>query len=145
MLISGLSGFICEDCAQQAHEIATENLKAAAAKRGGSQLDWRKLPKPADIKAYLDQYVIGQDDAKRYLSVSVYNHYKRLQQKREDDGVEIEKSNIIMVGATGTGKTLLARTIARLLKVPFTIVDATVWARTWRASSHASCKWPTAT
>ena len=128
MLISGLSGFICEDCAQQAHEIATENLKAAAAKRGASQLDWRKLPKPADIKAYLDQYVIGQDDAKRYLSVAVYNHYKRLaQDKGADDGVEIEKSNIIMVGPTGTGKTLMARTIATMLKVPFTIVDATVF------------------
>ena len=85
------------------------------------------MPKPREIKEYLDQYVIGQDEAKRYLSVSVYNHFKRLQQPVDDDGVEIEKSNIIMVGSTGTGKTLLARTIARLLDVPFTIVDATVF------------------
>lgn len=86
----------------------------------------KDLPKPEDIKTFLDQYVIGQDDAKRYLSVSVYNHYKRLLQKVTADDVEIEKSNIIMVGATGTGKTLLARTIAKLLHVPFAIVDATV-------------------
>ena len=85
------------------------------------------MPKPKEIKAYLDEYVIGQDDAKRYLSVAVYNHYKRLQQPEDTDGVEIEKSNIIMVGSTGTGKTLLARTIAKLLDVPFTIVDATVF------------------
>jgi ATP-dependent Clp protease ATP-binding subunit ClpX len=85
------------------------------------------MPKPTEIKAYLDEYVIGQDDAKRYLSVAVYNHYKRLGQKVDTDGVEIEKSNIIMVGSTGTGKTLLARTIAKLLNVPFTIVDATVF------------------
>jgi ATP-dependent Clp protease ATP-binding subunit ClpX len=87
----------------------------------------KKIPKPMEIKDYLDQYVIGQDEAKRYLSVAVYNHYKRLQQPADKDGVEIEKSNIIMVGSTGTGKTLLARTIARLLDVPFTIVDATVF------------------
>jgi ATP-dependent Clp protease ATP-binding subunit ClpX len=87
----------------------------------------KKVPKPKEIKAYLDDYVIGQDEAKRYLAVSVYNHYKRLQQPVTDDGVEIEKSNIIMVGSTGTGKTLLARTIAKLLDVPFTIVDATVF------------------
>lgn len=85
------------------------------------------MPKPREIKEYLDQYVIGQDDAKRTLAVSVYNHYKRLQQPDDEDGVEIEKSNIIMVGSTGTGKTLLARTIAKLLDVPFTIVDATVF------------------
>ena len=85
------------------------------------------VPKPNEIKEYLDQYIIGQDEAKKYLSVAVYNHYKRLQQPDEDDGVEIEKSNIIMVGSTGTGKTLLARTIAKLLHVPFTIVDATVF------------------
>jgi len=90
-------------------------------------LSMKELPRPTDIKAYLDQYVIGQDDAKRYLSVAVYNHYKRLLQPTSDDGVEIEKSNIVMVGPTGTGKTLLARTIAKLLKVPFTIVDATVF------------------
>ena len=128
LLISGIDGFICEDCAQQAYRIAQENLaakggdgKAAANKRQ------QKLPKPIEIKAYLDDYVIGQDEAKRYLSVAVYNHYKRLQQPDNSDGVEIEKSNIIMVGSTGTGKTLLARTIARLLDVPFTIVDATVF------------------
>ena len=87
----------------------------------------KNVPKPKEIKAYLDEYIIGQDEAKRYLSVAVYNHYKRLQQPEEKDGVEIEKSNIIMVGSTGTGKTLMARTIARMLKVPFTIVDATVF------------------
>ena len=93
----------------------------------GGDFELKEVPKPHEIKAYLDQYVIGQDEAKRYLAVSVYNHYKRLQQNIEDDGVEIEKSNIIMVGSTGTGKTLLARTIAKLLDVPFTIVDATVF------------------
>ena len=90
-------------------------------------LKQKRIPKPAKIKEYLDQYVIGQDEAKKYLSVAVYNHYKRLQQPDDDNGVEIEKSNIIMVGSTGTGKTLLARTIAKLLDVPFTIVDATVF------------------
>ena len=90
-------------------------------------LKQKRIPKPAKIKEYLDQYVIGQDEAKKYLSVAVYNHYKRLQQPDDDSGVEIEKSNIIMVGSTGTGKTLLARTIAKLLDVPFTIVDATVF------------------
>ncbi len=92
-----------------------------------SGFDMEGLPTPTEIKEYLDQYVIGQDDAKRHLAVSVYNHYKRLAQKKSDDGVEIEKSNIIMVGSTGTGKTLMARTIAKLLNVPFTIVDATVF------------------
>ena len=125
LLISGLNGFICEDCAEQAYNIAKQSAKMGQA---NPELDWTQLPKPIDIKAYLDQYVIGQDDAKRYLSVAVYNHYKRLAQNRQnDDDVEIEKSNIIMVGPTGTGKTLMARTIARLLKVPFTIVDATVF------------------
>lgn len=94
--------------------------------KNGSQLKLEDLPKPADIKKFVDQYVIGQEDAKRYLSVAVYNHYKRLMQPKGSDDVEIEKSNIIMVGSTGTGKTLLARSIAKLLKVPFTIVDATV-------------------
>nr|CRY98115.1 hypothetical protein [uncultured prokaryote] len=98
-----------------------------APKKQQQAFDMEGLPRPAEIKAYLDQYVIGQDDAKRYLAVSVYNHYKRLAQQKNDDGVEIEKSNIIMVGSTGTGKTLMARTIAKLLKVPFTIVDATVF------------------
>lgn len=123
MLINGISGAICDDCAQQAYEIVKEQTPASRSSFG---LDKRDLPKPEDIKKFLDQYVIGQDDAKRYLSVSVYNHYKRLLQKVTSDDVEIEKSNIIMVGATGTGKTLLARTIAKLLQVPFTIVDATV-------------------
>ena len=125
LLITGINGYICEDCTQQAYKILNEqewlkfdtNKKAAAV----------KVPKPQEIKKYLDEYVIGQDDAKRFLSVAVYNHYKRLQQPVGDDGVEIEKSNVIMVGSTGTGKTLLARTIARLLDVPFTIVDATVF------------------
>lgn len=145
LLITGASGLICEDCARQAFEIAHSSgvygpndglyddlpsdvpgvEKGQKGKNFPSSL--KKLPKPKEIKEYLDQYVIGQDEAKRYLSVSVYNHYKRLQQQHEDDGVEIEKSNIIMVGSTGTGKTLLARTIAKQLEVPFTIVDATVF------------------
>ena len=125
-LITGMNGFICDSCATQAYEITQEAL--GGAKRGGAatKLNLRELPKPLEIKEFLDQYVIGQDDAKRFLSVSVYNHYKRLLQKDGGDDVEIEKSNIIMVGSTGTGKTLLARTIAKLLHVPFTIVDATV-------------------
>ena len=123
MLINGISGAICDECAQQAYEIVKEQMPGKGSSFGLNQKD---LPKPEDIKAFLDQYVIGQDDAKRYLSVAVYNHYKRLIQKVTSDDVEIEKSNIIMVGPTGTGKTLLAKTIARLLKVPFTIVDATV-------------------
>ena len=122
VLISGVSGFICEDCAEQAHQIATEALKQL----GHPESPQLKLRKPEEIKAYLDDYVIGQDEAKKYLSVAVYNHYKRLLHNNDEDGVELEKSNIIMVGDTGTGKTLLARTIARLLDVPFTIVDATV-------------------
>ena len=126
LLISGISGYICSDCAEAAYQIVLENGQSRK-KSGRFSETLGELPKPKDIKAFLDQYVIGQDDAKMYLSVSVYNHYKRLEQKTDDDGVEIEKSNIIMVGSTGTGKTLLARTIARLLKVPFTIVDATVF------------------
>ncbi len=125
LLITGINGYICEDCAQQAYEIVQQQdwLKPKTA----AQPKTVKVPKPMEIKKYLDEYVIGQDEAKRYLSVAVYNHYKRLQQPEDKDGVEIEKSNIIMVGSTGTGKTLLARTIARLLDVPFTIVDATVF------------------
>ena len=121
-----MSGYICNECAEQAHEIARETMQKG--KKGGKagDFDLKDLPKPQEIKAFLDGYVIGQDDAKRYLSVSVYNHYKRLMQEDKADEVEIEKSNIIIVGSTGTGKTLLARTIAKLLKVPFTIVDATV-------------------
>ena len=124
LLITGLNGYICDSCSKQAYEIVKEALQDS--KDGAGLLDLKELPKPAEIKAFLDQYVIGQDDAKRYLSVAVYNHYKRLLQKPGKDDVEIEKSNIIIVGSTGTGKTLLARTIAKLLKVPFTIVDATV-------------------
>ena len=130
LLITGLSGYICEDCAQQAYKIVNESGVVSSAATSEKQVENHKVkevPKPQEIKKYLDNYVIGQDEAKRYLSVAVYNHYKRLQQPAEDDGVEIEKSNIIMVGSTGTGKTLLARTIARLLDVPFTIVDATVF------------------
>lgn len=127
LLITGLDGCICDECAVQAAQIASENEVHTKATRSRAQQDWRELPKPKDIKAYLDEYVIGQDAAKRYLSVAVYNHYKRIFQTHRKDEVEIEKSNIIMVGSTGTGKTLLARTIAQLLKVPFTIVDATVF------------------
>ena len=123
-LITGLNGYICDSCSQQAYEIVQEAMKGSAS--GANSLDLKELPKPVEIKEFLDQYVIGQDAAKRYLSVAVYNHYKRLLQKSDSNEVEIEKSNIIMVGSTGTGKTLLARTIAKLLKVPFTIVDATV-------------------
>ena len=132
-LITGLNGFICDSCAQQAYQIVLEAGFGSEGTRknpGTFDVSLNDVPKPTEIKEYLDEYIIGQDDAKKYLSVAVYNHYKRLQQHSEgaeDDGVEIEKSNIIMVGSTGTGKTLLARTIAKLLKVPFTIVDATVF------------------
>ena len=126
LLITGVDGCICEDCAMQAYQVAMANGYGPDAKKE-SKFDKKRIPKPKEIKSYLDQYVIGQDEAKRYLSVAVYNHYKRLQQPASDDGVEIEKSNIIMVGSTGTGKTLLARTIAKMLDVPFTIVDATVF------------------
>lgn len=128
LLLTGLNGYICDECAQQANKII---LQSGVLKNDLSDEntlpDMKNVPKPKEIKAYLDEYIIGQDEAKRYLSVAVYNHYKRLQQPEEKDGVEIEKSNIIMVGSTGTGKTLMARTIARMLKVPFTIVDATVF------------------
>lgn len=123
-LITGMNGCICDSCSEQAYEIVQEAMHQKKGAPG--ELNLSELPKPKDIKEFLDQYVIGQDDAKRYLSVAVYNHYKRLLQKADKDDVEIEKSNIIMVGSTGTGKTLLARTIAKLLHVPFTIVDATV-------------------
>ena len=129
-LITGLNGFICDQCAQQAYQIVCEaGIGPDGKGKRKSQFDvaLSDVPKPMEIKEYLDQYIIGQDEAKKYLSVAVYNHYKRLQQPQDDNGVEIEKSNIIMVGSTGTGKTLLARTIAKLLKVPFTIVDATVF------------------
>jgi ATP-dependent clp protease, ATP-binding subunit clpX len=128
LLLTGLNGYICDECAQQANKIILQSgvLKNDLSDEN-SLPDMKNVPKPKEIKAYLDEYIIGQDEAKRYLSVAVYNHYKRLQQPEEKDGVEIEKSNIIMVGSTGTGKTLMARTIARMLKVPFTIVDATVF------------------
>ena len=130
LLITGLNGYICEDCAKQAYDIVrSAGVVGAkdAAEDKEEPFKLKKVPKPKEIKKYLDEYIIGQDEAKRFLSVSVYNHYKRLQQPADDGGVEIEKSNIIMVGSTGIGKTLLARTIAKLLDVPFTIVDATVF------------------
>ena len=135
VLLTGMDGYICSDCVRQAYKILDETMGLTsddlAAKANNSVTDkpfeMKKVPKPLEIKKHLDQYVIGQDEAKRFLAVAVYNHYKRLQQPATDDGVEIEKSNVIMVGSTGTGKTLLARTIANLLNVPFTIVDATVF------------------
>lgn len=124
MLMTGLDGNICNECAESAHEMVRETLKKRS--KSAFSLSLEELPKPKEIKEFLDQYVIGQDNAKKNLSVVVYNHYKRLLQKDMGDEVEIEKSNVIMVGSTGTGKTLLARTIAKRLHVPFTIVDATV-------------------
>lgn len=126
LLITGINGFICEDCAKQAYDII-QSTGVLAPKAGEGMFVLKEVPKPVEIKKYLDEYIIGQDQAKRNLAVAVYNHYKRLQQPKDEDGVEIEKSNIIMVGSTGTGKTLLARTIAKMLDVPFTIVDATVF------------------
>ena len=126
LLITGINGFICEDCAKQAYEII-QSTGVLAPKAGEGKFVLKEVPKPVEIKKYLDEYIIGQDQAKRNLAVAVYNHYKRLQQPKDEDGVEIEKSNIIMVGSTGTGKTLLARIIAKMLDVPFTIVDATVF------------------
>lgn len=114
---------ICSDCVEQAHEMLQSYLYGKKEKKRW-EVKFDNIPKPKEIHDYLDQYVIGQEDAKRYLSVAVYNHYKRLSQ--DSDDVDIEKSNIIMVGPTGTGKTLIAKTVARMLKVPFTIVDATV-------------------
>lgn len=128
LLITGLEGFICEDCVAQASDILESAFahEKEQSKNGTEGKVGTSIPKPTEIKEYLDKYIIGQDEAKKFLSVAVYNHYKRLQQP-SDEEVEIEKSNIIMVGSTGTGKTLLARTIAKLLNVPFTIVDATVF------------------
>jgi len=124
LLITGLKGQICEKCVEQANTIIEEEK---ASKKKDTTPDF-KLLKPIEIKNHLDQYVIGQDDAKKVLSVAVYNHYKRINSltSKSNDDVEIEKSNVILVGETGTGKTLLARTIARMLKVPFCIADATV-------------------
>lgn len=124
LLIAGLSGHICDRCIEQAHDIVLEELQ----NKGDFDVNQIELLKPIEIKNFLDQYVIGQEEAKKYLSVAVYNHYKRLMQtnQKQEDEIEIEKSNIVLVGETGTGKTLLARTIAKMLHVPFTIVDATV-------------------
>lgn len=122
MLIAGLEGHICDTCIEQAHSIMKEEIGS----KKNVKFDNVKLLKPQEIKNFLDQYVIGQDMAKKIISVAVYNHYKRLMQKADPDEIEIEKSNIILVGETGTGKTLLARTVAKMLHVPFTIVDATV-------------------
>ena len=128
LLVTGLTGCICETCITQAYTILeSSNLYAKDKKDNGKNSKAKRVPKPMKIKEYLDEYIIGQDEAKRCLAVAVYNHYKRLQQPEDDSGVEIEKSNIIMVGSTGTGKTLLALTIAKMLDVPFTIVDATVF------------------
>ena len=126
-LLQGIDGFICSDCVELAHDYIHDTLQASKVQGEAGRID--DAQKPADIKAFLDQYVIGQDRAKKMLSVAVYNHYKRINHNlvdRPDDGVELEKSNILLVGPTGTGKTLLARTIAKMLGVPFTIVDATV-------------------
>lgn len=124
MLVSGQSGFICENCIEQAHSIVKDSVKSGGAQPATNLED---LKKPREIKEFLDQYVIGQDQAKKQLSIAVYNHYKRLLHAQDENReVEIEKSNIIMIGETGTGKTLLAKTIARELNVPFCIVDATI-------------------
>ena len=125
LLIAGLEGFICDDCTARAIEIVEEEKKTLA-DEAVSLTKAIKIKKPKEIKSFLDKYIIGQEDSKKVLSVAVYNHYKRLEQGVSDDDVEIEKSNVLMVGETGTGKTLLARTIAKMLEVPFTIVDATV-------------------
>lgn len=123
ILISGISAHICNNCAQQAEAIVKEDAATRKSQDTGADLI---LLKPQEILTHLGQYIIGQDEAKKVLAVAVYNHYKRLQQNIDDDEIEIEKSNVIMVGETGTGKTLLAKTIAKLLNVPFAIADATV-------------------
>jgi len=127
ILIAGQEGHICENCIEHAQEIIAQELNIKSDNAGASSNFKLSVRKPAEIKKFLDDYVIGQDDAKKILSVAVYNHFKRVTYKQLPDDVEIEKSNIIMVGETGTGKTLLAKTIARMLNVPFAIVDATVF------------------
>ena len=126
LLLTGLGCNICSECVELAHGVVADNVKHNKKNKGGFNLDIEDLPRPREIKEFLDQYVIGQDEAKKYLSVAVYNHYKRILQPKDNNDVEIEKSNIILVGRTGTGKTLLAKSIAKKLHVPFTIVDATV-------------------
>lgn len=127
ILIAGQDGHICENCVEHAQEIIAQELSTQQESSSSSSNFKLNVRRPAEIKKFLDEYVIGQDEAKKVLSVAVYNHYKRVNSKAQQDEVEIEKSNIIMVGETGTGKTLLAKTIARLLNVPFAIVDATVF------------------
>lgn len=128
LLMAGPTGYICDECAERAYYYAKEVVNTLhGGEVEGENPSFETLPKPSQIKAHLDEYIIGQDDAKKYLSVAVYNHYKRIYQQIDTDGVELEKSNIVMVGRTGTGKTLLGQTIAKLLNVPFTIVDATVF------------------
>ena len=124
-LITGMNGYICDSCATQAYEITQEAIGSKPTVKG-AKLSMTELPKPVEIKQFLDQYIIGQDDAKRFLSVSVYNHYKRLLPKERGDDVELEKSKIIMVGSTGTGQTLLASTLSKSVHVQFIIVDACV-------------------
>ncbi|RYY08757.1 MAG: AAA family ATPase, partial [Chitinophagaceae bacterium] len=127
ILIAGQEGHICENCVEHAREIIEQELMIRNDTTGATSQFKLNVKKPVEVKRFLDEYIIGQDEAKRVLAVAVYNHYKRLQQKPADNDIEIEKSNIIMVGETGTGKTLLAKTIAKLLNVPFAIVDATVF------------------
>ena len=127
ILIAGQEGHICENCIEHAQDIISQEITTHPEKGITSPNFKLSVKKPMELKKFLDEYIIGQDDAKKVISVAVYNHYKRLNQKVENDDVEIEKSNIIMVGETGTGKTLLAKTIARILNVPFAIVDATVF------------------
>ena len=164
-MLHGLNGYICSDCAKLAAQYVEELEDEPGRGRGSKPAALGKAPKPSEIKAYLDEYVIGQDRAKKVLAVAVYNHYKRVQHNlidKTDDGVELEKSNILLVGPTGTGKTLLARSIARMLDVPFTIVDATVLTeagyvgedvesiltrllqgvKMWRAFSRVFCRRP---
>ncbi len=127
ILFTGIKGNICDQCIENAHHLLHETMNEGQQKKSSkSDLKKHKVLKPKEMKAFLDQYIIGQDDAKKVMSVAIYNHYKRLLQPKQDD-VEIEKSNIIMVGETGTGKTLIAKTIARMLEVPFAIVDATIF------------------